>query len=187
MRHSSSRVRVGRTIGEAREKLETANERASARKKDKRKKALRIIITTVGFAAIVLALTGLYFGFRNAEAELAIINSDNQPAKPTVEIVDAMTAGSGHLSTRMTEYVNQIVNNLRGLGLTVTKAVIPVGAIHEIDFYLDGYNGFIKTTIDRGAGVTAEDVERMLRYLKENNVTDFTYVDVRTPGKAYWK
>ena len=188
MRRSSSKVRVGRTIGEAREKLETANERATARKKDKRKKALRIVITTIGFATIVLLLVGLYFGFRSAEAELAVINSDDQPAKPSIEIVDeAAAATGGHLSTRMIEYVNQMTNNLRSLGLTAIRAVIPIGAIREIDFYLDGYTGFIKTTIDRGAGVTSEDTERMLRYLQEKGIADFTYIDVRTPGKAYWK
>ena len=36
--HKKSTMRLGRTIGETREKLETSNERALARKKDKQKK-----------------------------------------------------------------------------------------------------------------------------------------------------
>lgn len=189
-RRSSAKkgIRVGRTIAEKRERLETANERAAARNKDKRKKAYRIIVTVVGFATIIVSLLGLYFAFRNAETELAAINSDDQPAKPTIEIIDEeSTSTGGHLSSRMIDFINQMSNNLRELGLTPIKAVIPSGSIRQVNFYLDGYTGFVKTTIDRGAGVAAEDVERLLRYLAGQGINDFEYIDVRLDGKAYYK
>ena len=87
----------------------------------------------------------------------------------------------------MVEYINQVATDLKELGLTPVKAVVPVDSIRTVDFYIDGYTGFIKTTIDRGAGVTAEDAERLIRYLNEQGINDFEYLDVRIDGKAYWK
>lgn len=187
-RSSAKGIRVGRTIAEKRERLETKSERAAARNKDKRKKACRIIITIVGFATIIVALLGLYFAFRNAETELAVINSGSQTAKPTIEVIDEGSASAGgHLSSRMIDFINQVSSYLRELGVTPTKVVVPMGSIRQVNFYLDGYTGFVKTTIDRGAGVTAEDTERLLRYLAELGVSDFEYLDVRLDGKAYYK
>ena len=87
----------------------------------------------------------------------------------------------------MSEYIGQAEADFRDAGLTPTKAVIPAGSIREVDFYLDGVTGYIKTTIDRGTAVTVEDSERMLRYLASIGVSEFTYIDVRIDGKAYWK
>ena len=64
---------------------------------------------------------------------------------------------------------------------------MPAGAIREIDFYLDGYNGFIKFTLDRATGVSVEDTDRMIRYLAGKGISDFQYIDVRLDGKAYWR
>lgn len=186
--NQKSSLKIGRTIGERRERLETANERAAARKKDKHKKILRVVFTIIGFIIIALILVGLYFGFHSANDYIATINSDDSPEIPKIEIVDEDSASTdGHLSSRMTEYIDQIVADFRELGLIATKAVIPTGTIREVNFYIEGYTGFIKTTIDRGAGVTTEDAERMLRYLSDQDVTDFEYIDVRIDGKAYWK
>lgn len=183
-----STIKIGRTIGEARERLETANERAAARKKDKHKKAFRIIFTIVGFFTIILALVGLYFGFRSAETTLTAINSNSQTQAYDIEIIDEESASTGaHLTNRMNEYINQAVDYFHELGFNPTKAVIPTGSIREVDFYLEDYPGFIKTTIDRGVGVTVEDAKRMLDYLESIDVTEFTYIDVRIEGKAYWK
>ena len=187
MNHKSS-IKIGRTIAERREHLETAHERAAFRKKDKIKKALRIILTILGFIALIAILIGLYFNFRNAETRLEELNNSNPTPTPTVEIIDeASLSTGGHLTTRMIEFINQVSNSLRELGYKPTKAVIPTGSIREVRFYLDGRNGFVKTTIDRGAGVTAEDADRMLRYLADSGIEEFEYIDVRIDGKAYWK
>ena len=188
MRSHKSSLRTGRTIGEKREHLETANERAAARKKDKFKKSLRVILTIISFIALILVLIGLYFGFRTAETNLEELNNPNTTLDSTIEIIDEdADSTGGHLSSRMTEYISQVVSDFKEFGLTAIKAVIPTGSIREVDFYLDGHTGFIKTTIDRGAGVTTEDAERMLRYLSSIGVSDFEYIDVRIDGKAYWK
>ncbi|MBR3231007.1 hypothetical protein IKF73_03230 [Candidatus Saccharibacteria bacterium] len=179
---------TGRTIGEKRERLETANERAAARKKDKLKKSLRVAFTIIGFIILVVILIGLYFGFRGAKTQLDELNSPSSQLDSKIEVIDeASNSTDHHLSSRMVEYINQVATDLKELGLTPVKAVVPVDSIRTVDFYIDGYTGFIKTTIDRGAGVTAEDAERLIRYLNEQGINDFEYLDVRIDGKAYWK
>lgn len=185
-----STVKTGRTIGEQRERLETASERTAAHKKIKRKKTLRIVFTAIGFAIALAAL--IWLGLTLFSAEQAVESSgDNTmivPYSPTIEVIDEdASATGGRISSRMKEYIGQVEFDLRELGITPTKAVIPTGTIREVDFYLDGYSGFLRTTVDRGSGVTAEDASRMLRYLESIDVQDFQYIDLRLDGKAYWQ
>ena len=183
-----STLKSGRTIASARERPETSSERLEAKKKIKKRQTFRVGITVILFVvvAIVAIVAVIVFLKNRAENEAettptAVIKT----YKPTIEVVDE-NAGGG-ITARMSEYIGQLEADMKDLNLTPVKAVVPTGSIREVDFYLDGYNGFIKTTIDRGSGVTAEDTERMLRYLKEQGIGEFTYIDVRIDGKAYWK
>lgn len=187
----SSKVIVGRTIGAKREHIETRNERALTRKKDKQKKTLRLIFTTVGFVAVIIILIIIAKSFvENNREELSTetVEPSNASYDPSIEIIDesASTTG-GKITNRMKEYIGQLETDLKAYGVTPTRAVIPRDAIREVDLYLEGKNGYIKTIVDRGAGVTAEDVDRMLRYLSEQGVADFEYIDVRIDGRAFWK
>ena len=183
-----STIKSGRTIGEARERLETKNERTAARRKDKRQKVLRVVFTIMGFLALIVALVGLFVLFLDDSNTKPYRVTVETPYAPTIEVIDedAATTG-GKITSRMSEYIGQAEADLRALGLTPTKAVLPTGTIREVDFYLDDYTGFVKMTVDRGSAVSAEDVDRMLRYLAGIGVTDFEYIDVRLDGKAYWK
>ena len=182
-----SAFHIGRTIGEARERLETANERMAARKKQKQKKAMRVIITILGFLALIAILIGLYFlFFKNIEP----LPSDpvNQDYVPTIEIIDENSSMTHEeLTSRMSTFISQVETELHALGYKPTKAVIPTGSIREVDFYLEDYDGFLKMVIDRGAAVSVEDADRMIRYLSEAEIDNFDYIDVRIDGKAYWK
>ena len=186
-----STMKSGRTIGEKRERLETASERSAAHKKIKTKKRLRIIFTALGFIVAIAIVFCVFSMVSNhgGEEQSPTTSIITIPYAPTIEIIDedAPAASDEHLTSRMREYIGQIEADLRELGIIPTKAVIPTGSIREVDIYLEGYSGFIKTIIDRGAGVTAEDTDRMLRYLTEIGVSDFQYIDVRIDGKAYWK
>lgn len=184
-----STIKSGRTIAEKREHLETASERAAVHKKAKLKKRVRLIIATVAFVLAIVLVAWLFAFIANGQREgQAFLSSTvTVPYTPTIEIIDEDSKDASSITARMKEFIGQIEADLREFGLTPTKAVIPSGAIREVDIYLDGYNGYIKTIIDRGAGVTAEDTDRMLRYLSENGITDFQYIDVRIDGKAYWK
>lgn len=190
-KRSSKTHVVGRTIGEKREKLETANERAAARKKDKRKNARRIAFVTIGFVVCIaiLVIIAVFF-FKKSDSLLPDLDPSNAQMTydPTIEIVDEeSSATEGKITSRMREYIGQVEYALKELGYTPLKAVIPLNSIREVDFYLDGYEGYAKTVIDRGAGVTAEDIDRTIRYLEDQGTTDFEYIDVRVKGQAYWK
>ena len=184
-----SKLKSGRTIGERRERLETASERMAARKKVKKRQSLRVTITVAVFLIAAVAVVAFVVIFLKQRAKNDVDTTPTMIVKtysPTIGITDENSVG-GKITTRMTEYIGQLETDLRDLGLTPLRAVIPAGSIREVDVYLVGYNGFIKTTIDRGTGVTAEDTERMLRYLRGQGISDFEYIDVRIDGKAYWK
>ena len=185
-----SKIKSGRTIGERRERLETANERLAARKKVKKRQNLRIIFAVAVFVIIAAVAVGLLIHFLRQQREEQEV--DPTPTvtvktyRPSIEIIDESTSTDG-ISSRMKEYIGRLENDLRELKIAPSKAVIPVGSIREVDIYIDGYSGYAKTIIDRGSGVTAEDISRMLRYLSSQGVNDFEYIDVRIDGKAYWK
>lgn len=190
MSRKSPTIVSGRTIGEKREHLETKSERAAARKKDKQKKALRVSFTTVGFIILALVLVVIGFLFINGNQSVSInetISEDLTDYQPTIEVIDEDAASGNKITDRMATYIGQAEADLRALGLTPTRAVIPTGSIREVRFYLEGYSGYVKMTIDRGSGVSAEDTERLIRYLAGQGINDFEYLDVRIDGKAYWK
>lgn len=184
------KIVVGRTIGERREHLETANERAAAREKDKRKNRLRILSVSIALIAFigVLVLLARIFFTPPTEPTTSIEPEPTISYEPTIEIIDSSASSTGgKITSRMKSFIGMIESDLKPYGYKPIKAVIPVDSIREVDLYLEGYNGYIKTTIDRDAAVTAEDIDRMLRYLAGQGVTDFEYLDVRTDGRAFWK
>lgn len=186
------RVVVGRTIGEQRERLETKNERAAARKKDKQKTTRRIVVVTTGFIVLAAILIYLGFSFFGGERESLPVATESEITEvsyePTIEIVDEdASATGGKITARMREYIGQAEADFRDLGYQPVKAVLPTGAVREVDFYLEGYTGFIKLIIDRGTAVSTEDADRMIRYLAGQGIADFQYIDVRLDGKAYWR
>lgn len=183
-----STIRLGRTIGEKREKLETNSERTAAHKKIRQRQISRIFFTILGFAAVALLLFYIGVFFIGEKDENPTVATTVTSYQPTIEIIDEdATSTGGHLSSRMKEYIGMLEEDLRALGITPTKAVIPTGSIREVDIFIEGYTGYLKTIIDRGSGVTAEDAERMLRYLASIDVDDFQYIDLRIDNKAYWK
>lgn len=185
-----STIKSGRTIGETREKIETRNERAAARKKDKRRFRARIITVTIIFLALIVILVCLAANFvdQGREDSAPTNNSTISTPAPTIEIIDEDTAATGgKLPTRMTEYIGLAEADFKDLGYQPVRAVIPANTIREVDFYLADHPGFIKLTIDRDPALSAEDADRMLRYLAGQGVTTFEYIDVRLSGRAFWK
>ena len=189
--HKKSTFVAGRTIGEKRERLETKRERVAARERDKRRNFWRITSVSLGFVGMIGVLIFLAVSFlrRTPEPEPIVEpESTTTSYQPTIEIIDdSASATGGKITSRMRDYIGMLESDLRGYNYTPTRAVIPVDSIREVHFYLDGYPGYLKTTIDRDAGVTAEDIDRMLRYLQGQGITEFEYIDVRIDGRAFWK
>lgn len=193
--HKKAVFVAGRTIGEKRERLETKRERAAAREKDKRKKRIHFIVVTAGFIVLIAILVVLIVYFLRQEVttlepEPAVQPVVEQPSssEPTIEIIDdSNPSGEGKISSRMKTYIGYLESDVRAYGYKPIKAVIPVGSIREVDLYIEGCSGYFKTTIDRDAAVTAEDIDRMLRYFAGQGIAEFEYVDVRVDGRAFWK
>lgn len=191
-RHKNTTITTGRVIGERREKLETASERTAARNRVKRQQRRRVIFTILGFIVVAVILVFLIQFFVNNGEEIVVSSTSTTVVNeytPTIEVLDADTGDSTmkHLTSRMKEYIGQAEADFREKGYAPTKAVIPVGSIREVDFYLDGYTGYLKFVTDRGTGVSVEDADRMIRYLAGQGITDFEYIDLRIDGKAYWR
>ena len=182
-------MRTGRSIGERRELLEKAEERERIHRKIKRKQISRIILTVIGFTAVgvLLFYIGTFFTHEGREELSSSSSSVIIPYSPTIPIEDQDSGSPNHITARMREYIGQAEADFKEIGLKPQKAVIPTGAIREVDFYFDDQPGFIKTTIDRGTGVTVEDADRMLRYLASQGITTYEYIDLRIDGRAYWK
>lgn len=68
----------------------------------------------------------------------------------------------------------------------MTKVTLPTGMSRELYVDLEGRTEYYKVNLDRETAVTAEDIDRMVRYLEKNGVTP-EYVDVRIEEKAYYK
>ncbi len=186
-------MRRGHTIAEKRERPETSSERLAVHRKIKRQQISRTIITIFGFVVIL----GIFIGIAvilsashhpDEDGNTATSATITVPYSPTIEVIDEDTgSGTKHITSRMKEYIGQAEVDFRELGYTPKKAVIPSGAIREVDFYLADIPGYIKLTIDRETGVSVEDADRMIRYLKAEGVTDYQYIDVRLDRQAYWK
>lgn len=188
MKNRNSSLKTGRTIGEKREQLETANERANLRKKEKRSKVARLIGATILFSLLGASIVTVgYFVFSGSKEEpTAKTSSAAEKYTPTIEIIDE-DAAAGEITSRMKNYIGKAELDFRDLGYKPIKAVIPTNSIREIDFYLEGFSGYIKMLIDRETAVSVEDADRMLKYLASISVSEFQYIDVRIEGRAFWK
>lgn len=190
--HRKSTLKSGRTIAATREHLETASQRQAAHRKARRHQRARLVTVSLIFASIVLCLVVLYFQFtKPTEPSVTTPGEAEVVYQPTIEIIDedavAVGSSSADLSSRMRAYIGQAEADFRDLGYTPERAVIPAGSIRQINFYLAGYPGYVKLFLDRPTAESVEDADRLLRYLKAQNITNFEYIDVRLPEKAYWK
>lgn len=209
-----AKFKSGRTIGQQREKLETAGERQAARAKAKRHRRVRLFTVSLLFVALIGCLAALSVLIFGPSSSTPVIANTPVTVHPTIEIVDedtgntiaasssnqvihdattsdnsdgATSGTTNKITNRMLTYIGQAEADFRDLGYQPVRAVLPTGSVREVDFYLDGYPGFIKLWIDRDTAPSVEDADRLLRYLKDQGITDFQYLDVRLPYKAYWR
>lgn len=176
-------MRIGRTIGAEREKIQTESERMLYHEKIRRKKMISVAIYLAILAIIVLGIISIIVGLRDKKAALPSEQGSTE-VQPTVPIVDE--AGVA-VSRKVREFVGYLEQDLKEYGITLARAVLPRNKTREVDVYVTDFEGYFKLSLDRGAGVSAEDMDRILRFLKGQGITGVEYVDLRVSGKGYYK
>lgn len=175
-------LRLGQTIVAEREHVESESERMLARKKAHRRQTTSVLIV-----ALMLLILGLafYLGMK----ELAITPEVGVEDNITTYQIKAEIADEdrrGQISSRVRAYIANLEQDLQELGLKIERVTLPTGMSRALYVNIDGQEAYFKVDIDRNAATTAEDIERMARYLQEKDLHP-SYVDVRIEGKAYYK
>lgn len=154
---------------------------------EERRRVRRKHMTSAILATLMIAILGLlaYMGARGVviEAKKSPINAGAE-YQLKAEVVDE--TGNEKISRRTLEYIGLLEQDLAELGLKMTRATLPVNTSRELFIDIDGVTTFFKVNLDRGTGVTAEDIARVLKYLQAQGITS-TYADVRVEGKAYYQ
>lgn len=175
---------AGLTMAAEREKAETESEREQARKKTHRKHTTSLLMVL-----LVMTILGLlvYLGGKELFREYDILDfNEEQTAVYELKAKVVDESGQTKLSSRMREYMGHLEEDLRDLGYTVTQFTLPLDASRELYVDLEEVGYYFKVSVDRGTGVTAEDMQRMIEYLQNYEIMS-EYVDVRVEGKAYYK
>ena len=180
-RNGLSSMRVGRTIAEERERLESESERIEARERAKSRQTRTVLI----FAILIVAVFGLIGLGIKSLAENPVGTETGGPVKyePTVEIIDESGAG---ITNRTREFIGMVEQDFRDLGYVMTRAAVPAGKRREVDVYVDGTPYYVKMNVDRGSAASVEDADRMIKYLNAKGIAP-GYLDVRVEGNAYYK
>ena len=175
-------MKVGKTIGAKREEVQSESERMLHREKVKRRKFISVatyiaILLLIGIT-VVSVLKGV------GKKETGSLESFFSNSEPTVEIIDEASVG---VPKKVREFVGNLEQDLKEYNIRLLKAVLPRNKTREVDVYIADCEGYFKLSLDRGAGVSAEDLERMVRYLKGLGFSGVEYVDLRVEGKGYYK
>ena len=180
----SNTFRVGYTIaGESRAKRQDELERTKAHKRKSLHNRVAIamaVLLVVILIGVITTISIKVADSREAERQAEI----REALTPTVQILDenANTA----ISSRVTEFVARLENDVTDYGLKVERVVLPFQKAREVHVYLVGRTEYYKMTIDRSSAVQAEDMHAMVKYLDDREIV-CEYVDIRVKGKAYYK
>lgn len=175
-------MKRGQTIVAEREKVETASERMHARQKTKHKRTFAIIVVLLILAALVIAAIIAWRKLIPNEPT----KIEATPVTPQAMIVDEASGNNSNITTRLKEYVANLETDLKDSGYKVARVTLPAGKSREIYVDVEGRPYYFKVNTDRGAGVTAEDISRMIKYLDGKDIKPSKYVDVRVEGKAFY-
>lgn len=174
-------MKRGQTIAAEREYVESESERLQARKKIKRNRTTSVLLVLL---LLVIFAFGAYTWMKNIAKEVVRPAENLVEEFPvTAEIVDE--SGQMQVSMRTREYIGQLEADLGELGYKVMRVTLPGGMTRELYIDIEGLPYYFKVNMERGTGVSAEDISRMIRFLEGKE--GVSYVDVRIEGKAYYK
>ncbi len=179
-------MKSGRTVAGKREKAVSDSERQRVRKAAKNRKIRGVILVILACGSIAyLSVLGVRSWLESYEMETEdyTVRQDDYDLSG----ITIINENGGDVTNRIKKYIGQIAGDLTDLGYSLEKVVVPVGMLREVDLYIKDFPGYIKTNSERDTAVSAEDIDRMMKYLSERGIGEVTYIDVRISGKAYYK
>lgn len=159
----------------------------TAERKKERWKGRSWQIFKVGVVVLMVFLL-IFLGWRSVDNIGIMLKKESIEAaakvalEPTVDIIDE--SGAKTVSGRVKEYVAKAEKAFLEQGKKVTRAVLPADKRREVDVYLEGITGYFKMSFDREVEEEVAGAMWMIEYL---NGREFSYVDLRVAGKAYYK
>lgn len=120
-----------------------------------------IIVILLG---VILGLV-LYVGVNELNKERRAIMEETAEVEIWAQVIDE--DNRGQISTRTKAYIAQLEKDLEDLGYIVTKVTLPTGVSRELYVDLEGRTEYFKVSLDRETALTAEDIDRMVRYLEK--------------------
>lgn len=113
----------------------------------------------------------------------------NYFSEPTVAVVDRsgvhVEQGAAIASNRLLSFVGRAVALASQNSIKVTQVEIPSRSMRQVYIYGDKIP-IVRMTIDRGVEPQVADMIKSLRYFADKNETP-AYIDVRTPGRAFYR
>ena len=104
-------------------------------------------------------------------------------------VVDQSTStphpGKQYLPGSTVSFVQTVAYQLAAAHLTISTFVLPAGAPYELDVRLEGQPYVIRCNLEEDAAVQSGAAIAIVQSLGSN--IPGSYVDVRTPGRAYYK
>ncbi|MBQ6510684.1 hypothetical protein IJI94_01825 [Candidatus Saccharibacteria bacterium] len=178
-------MKSGRTVAGEREKAVSDSERQRVRKAAKNRKIRGIVFVLLACGLIAyLAVVSVKSWLEAYDGADVVVEQQNDYDLSNIMVIDE---NGGEITNGTKKYIWQMSGDLADLGYTLEKVVLPVGMLREVDLYIKDFAGYIKTNSDRDTAVSAEDIDRMMKYLGEHGIGEITYIDVRVSGKAYYK
>ena len=162
----------------------------SMRDKIRQKKRRKSVFSGFIVLIILVALGGLGYVLYENVVEVYFrptgVMEEEKVDEEKVEIINENNDEA--ISSRVTDYIELLKGDLKELDLNLLRVVLPKGKMREIDVDIEGVMPYFKVNVDRDSAVTAEDISRMINYLRERNLMEsVSYIDVRVEGKAFYK
>jgi len=115
----------------------------------------------------------------------------NYFSPPTLRITDksgmiSTTSGQSVMSNRFMSYVGQVIGHSETQGLAVSTIEIPEGMTRQIEVRLEGVEYPFKFSSDREAGESVDDMVKVIKWMRDRNLTP-EYADVRVGGRVFYK
>lgn len=183
LKTASARFQVGLNYGgELKQKRLKKLERLSLEQKQRRKKIMSVSLILL---AVLLVFAVGMFAVRSAvQKEKALLEAKTELEEPKTPIADENDPGK--ISLKVKQFVARLEKDVQAKNLELARVSLPQGKAREVDVFLVGRGEYYRLSIERGSAEQAEDMERVIRYLKQKELRA-EYVDLRVSGRAYYK